>query len=179
MVDQDTVFNEIYDSTNKAVLSFITAKCGNTADIHDIFQETYMEFYKLLNKRGVDYITNGKALIMRIARQKLARHYSLLDRLRLFVSLTKSIDGDYDDSIESEADSFNLEEFVVNQLMLEKAVAHIEAKPNDIQKIFYLYYFSGTGGFTLAEIAKELKMSESNVKQKLYRTIKEIREIFN
>ena len=35
-------FNEIYDSTCKIILAFITARCGNTSDISDIFQDTYM-----------------------------------------------------------------------------------------------------------------------------------------
>ena len=58
-------FDEIYNSTNKAVLAFITAKCGRTADIGDIFQETYMELYQILIKRGVEYVTNDKALVLR------------------------------------------------------------------------------------------------------------------
>ena len=45
-------FDDIYDSTNQAVLAFITAKCKNTADISDIFQDTYMELYQVLIKRG-------------------------------------------------------------------------------------------------------------------------------
>ena len=58
MVDQNTttLFNDIYDSTKRKILVYITAKCGNTADIHDIFQETYMELYSILAKKGPAYI---------------------------------------------------------------------------------------------------------------------------
>ena len=56
MVDPNIAsrFDEVYHSTHRAVLLFITARCKHTADIHDIFQETYMEFYKLLVRRGVE-----------------------------------------------------------------------------------------------------------------------------
>lgn len=52
MVDQniEALFNEIYDKTYKKVFSIVTAKCGNTSDIADIIQETYIEVYKVLIK---------------------------------------------------------------------------------------------------------------------------------
>ena len=69
MVDRsiDSRFNEIYDSTNKAVLAFVTAKCCSTSDIQDIVQDTYVELYQLLDRRGVDYVINAQALCLRIA----------------------------------------------------------------------------------------------------------------
>ena len=89
MSNPDTAsrFDEIYNSTNKAVLAFITAKCGRIADVGDIFQETYMELYRLLDKRGTDYITNEKALVLRIAKRKVARYYSFLEQLYFHYSL--------------------------------------------------------------------------------------------
>ena len=89
-------FDEIYNNTNKAVLAFITAKCGRIADAGDIFQETYMELYRILDKHGADYVTNEKALVMRLAKQKLSKHYSLMERLRIFVSITTENDDEID-----------------------------------------------------------------------------------
>jgi RNA polymerase sigma-70 factor (ECF subfamily) len=168
-------FDEIYDSTRKDVLAFITARSGRTADISDIFQETYMELYKLLVRRGADYITHEKALIMRIAKQKIARQYSLLERIKNFVSMTAVNEDDEEvDLIEFEADNFSTEEFTVNNILLENARLLIRSKPEDVRKVFYLMY---DVGLTIPEIAKELSMSESNVKNKLYRTLKEIRNL--
>lgn len=170
-------FNEIYNSTNKAVLSFVTVKCRNTADIQDIVQDTYVELYRLLVKRGADYIKNEKALILRIAKQKLSRHYSLMERLKIFVPMTaENEDGDEIDLLESEADNFMTEEFVTNQIMLDEIKRLIMEKPQDVKKVFYLFY---DVGLTIPEIAKELSMSESNVKHKLYRTLKELRNLLN
>ena len=175
-------FNEIYNETNKSILAFITARCGNTSDISDIFQDVYMELYQILAKYGADYITNGKAYVFKIARHKLAQHYSILSRLRTFVSLNiqKNNDETTDLDIEMIEDSFlshdNLEEYVVNQMLLEEARRLIRQKSKDIRKIFYLFY---DVRLTIPEIAKELSMSESNVKNKIYRTVKELQNVLN
>ena len=169
-------FSEIYDSTSKAVLAFITAKCGYTADISDIFQETYMELYKLLIERGVEYVTHEKALVLRIAKRKVARYYSLLERLRIFVSMsTTSEDGAEVCISDLEADAFLTEDFSDDYVLLETVRQFIVSKPEDVQKVFYLFY---DVDLTISEIARSLSISESNVKNKLYRTLKEIRDLF-
>ena len=168
-------FDEIYDSTNKAVLTYITAKCRQIADVGDIFQETYMELYRVLDKRGADYISNEKAFVMRLARQKISRHYSLMERLRIFVSMTLTDDdGDEVDLADFEAEGFLTEDLVVSNVMYENALRAIKSKPEDVQKIFYLMY---EVGLTIAEIAQALGIKESNVKNKLYRTLKELRDL--
>jgi len=167
-------FDEIYDATHHAVRVFITAKCANTADIHDIFQETYMELYNLLLKRGVNYVTYEQALVIRIAKRKLAKYYSLTARIRNFISTTnKNKDEASVDFTEKEADAFSLADFVVDDLVYENLRKIIRAKPDTVRKIFYLKYDSG---LTITEIAQQLGLSESNVKNKLYRTLKELRE---
>jgi len=166
-------FGEIYNSTNKAVLTFITAKCGRTDDISDIFQETYLELYKILDKRGADYVTHEKAYVMRIAKRKIARYYSLRERLRMFVSMSATNeDGEEVDLSDLEADAFLTEDFSVNHALLETARQFIASKPEVVQKVFYLMY---DVGLSIPEIAQTLSTSESNVKNKLYRTLKELR----
>ena len=168
-------FNEIYDSTNKSVLAFIASRCANTSDINDIFQDTYMELYQILNKHGADYIADGKAYVFRIAKRKLARYYSLLKRLQMFIPvLIKTTDNEEIELSDTEIDSILMEDCVVNQIMLENAYKYIEQKPADTRKIFYLFY---NAGLSISEIAEELSLSESSVKNKLYRTIKELRNL--
>ena len=175
MSDQNAAlrFDEIYDSTSKAVLAFITAKCRCTADINDIFQDTYMELYSTLIRRGANYVTHEKALVLRIAKRKIAKHYSLLERLKIFVS-TISVTDDKTDMLHFEAESFSIEDFTCNHAVLESAWQYIKSKPEDVRKVFYLMY---DVGLTIPEIAQALSMSESNVKNKLYRTLKELRSL--
>ena len=166
-------FNEMYDSTYKVVLSFITARCKNTADISDIAQETYMELYQLLCKRGVDYVQNDYAIALKIAKHKLFRHYTLMERLRLFVPMTTTNeDGEEISLVDFEAEAFSTEEISINHLLVEKARQLLREKPEDVKKVFTLFY---DVGLTIPEIAQALSMSESNVKHKLYRTLKELR----
>jgi len=168
-------FNEIYNATYKAVLSYVTAKCGNTADIQDIMQETYVEIYQILTKRGVDYIKNEKALCLRIAKQKLSRHYTLLERLKMFVPILATNNDDDDvERVDFEDESFVVEDFAINQILQQEARHLITSKPLVVKKVFYLFY---DVGHTIPEIAQILSMSESNVKHKLYRTLKELREL--
>ncbi len=177
MVDPSVTlrFNEIYDSTNKAVLSFVTAKCRNTADIQDIVQDTYAELYRLLQKRGADYIKNDKAIVFRIAKQQLYGYYSLLKRIRMFVPMTvTNDDGDEAELSDMEADAFLTEDFIIDQIMLDEVRRLIQGKPQDVKKVFYLFYDAEK---TIPEIAKALSMSESNVKHKQYRTLKELRSL--
>jgi len=170
-------FNEIYDSTNQFILAFITARCGNTSDVGDIFQDTYMELYKCLDKKGADYITNGKAFAFKIAKQKIARHYSLLKRLRMFVPTdTANEENGYETAELSDADinSFLMEDFAVDRIMADNIWQFIKQKSPDVERIFYFFFDMG---LTIPEIAQAMFLSESNVKNKLYRTIKELKNL--
>jgi RNA polymerase sigma-70 factor (ECF subfamily) len=166
-------FDEIYNSTSKSTLAFITAKCKNTADINDILQDTYMELYQVLIKRGAEYITNEKAFVLRIAKQKIAHYYSLLDKLRIFVSINASSKNEEEIELSDfEMNDSSMEEYAVNQVLLENARKFIQSKAEDTKKVFYLFY---DVGLSIPEIAKTLSISESSVKNKLYRTLKELR----
>ena len=176
-------FNEIYDSTNKIVLAFITAKCGNTSDIDDIFQETYMELYQRLQKRGADYVKDGKNFTLRIAKNKIAQYYTLAKRLKMFVSLKIKSEDDADkemDLSDADIDSFlaedNIENYIINQGIFEDVRQFIKQKPADIEQIFYFFYEMD---LSISEIAQALSLTESNVKHKLYRTLKELRNLLN
>jgi len=174
--DVNSRFNEIYNSTYKAVLAYITAKCEFTADINDIFQNTYMELYQVLCRRGVAYVTDEKGLVFRIAKRKLARHYSILKRMQNIMHITvESGEGCGTEVSDIDLYDLSMEDIAVNQVLLDTAKEFIRQKPEDVKKIFYLFYQLGQ---TIPEIAKLLSISQSNVKNKLYRTIKELREVY-
>lgn len=171
-----TIFNDIYDSTNKKVLSFITAKCSRTSDISDIFQDTYMEVFMVIEKRGVNYIDNPEAFVMKITKQKIYKYYTLLDKLKFFVSIHSTNEAGEEVNIaELETDSFSIEDKVSNHALVEDICKHLAIKSVEIQKIFHLFYYLE---YTIPEIAKMLSMSESNVKHKLYRTLNELRNLY-
>lgn len=177
MVDYDisTFFNNIYDSTHRKILVYITAKCSDTVDISDIFQDTYMEFYRILLKRGSSYVKNSEALLMKIAKQKISRYYSKMDKIKSISFLKISTKINNEATYTYPADEFNLEETVINNELIGEVRMFLNKKPEVVKKIFYLFYYLDT---TIPQIASLLSVSESYVKNKLYRTLKELRKLY-
>ncbi len=167
MRELDRIFNEIYDSTYRATLIYVTAKCRNTEDIADILQETYTELYTVMCRRGADYIKDTDAFVRKLAKSKVYRHYSLFERIRDNIAATEL------DEVFAE-DSFDLENTVIDRLTVEEVDKHIFSKPQVTQKIFCMYF---SLDMTISEIAKALDVGESYVKNKLYRTLGELREM--
>lgn len=179
MVDQIiyTSFNRIYDNTKHKVLIRITSKCKNPEDISDIFQDTYAELFLVLSKRGVDYIENEEAFVIGLANKKIYKHYTILEKLKAVIPFI-GVNRDNDDyEIQNiESSDIHIEDKIIIDELVEEIHLHLKRKSADVRKIFYLYY---SLELTISEIAVELEMTESNVKNKLYRTLAELRNRFN
>lgn len=165
--DQNAFFSELYDATHEKVLAYIIVKCGNTEDIADIFQETYTEIISIIRKRGVAYFKNPEAVVMRIAKHMVYRHYKLLESLRRFAKAVDFEDGN------PEYEKISFEESLFTKLTVDMAVGYLAKKDELTKKIFYLYYYMDK---PIKEIAELFSIKESKVKNRLYRTIKELRE---
>lgn len=166
---QKTQFNEIYNKTYNEVLKFVICNSYNINDVNDIMQETYFEFYKLLNRKSLDY-TNITAYIKCIAKNKIKKHYSYFYKIKLLSSSKDDID-----LIETIKDDINLEKIIIDNEAYLKVWQYIKSKKVIVSKIFFLYY---TEDLSIKNIAIELKISESQVKNYLYRTLKEIQDTF-
>ncbi|MBE6686122.1 MAG: hypothetical protein E7591_02715 [Ruminococcaceae bacterium] len=81
MTEIEGIFNELYDSTYQKTLIYVTAKCSKLHDVEDILQEIYTEVYSVLLNKGREYIQNEEAFVIKIAKTKIFRHYSLKQRL--------------------------------------------------------------------------------------------------
>ena len=179
MINNDVTrsFNEIYYATSKRVLGFITAKCSNVSDIPDIFQDTYTEVYVVISKRGVRYITNPEAFVIKIARQKLWKYYSLTDRLKHVLPMhERNYNGEEFIPADREADSFCIDDKIADDMLMNEIRSILACKPQEVQKIFRMFY---TLGMTIPEISQMLGISQSNVKHKLYRTLNELRKLYS
>lgn len=175
MIDQANLkqFNEIYDKTYSTVLKYVVIKCSNINDANDIIQEIYLELWRIINKKELD-VTNIKSYLIGIANNKIKKHYTLVQKFRT-ISIFSKNENDID-LIDNVGDDFNLDRFIVEKEEYEKAWDYIKTKKNqDIPKIFYLYY---NLELSIREISKELKVSESYIKNIIYRTLKELRSFF-
>jgi len=162
-------FEAIYKDTYNDVLKFVIFKCHNLDDVNDIVQETYIELFKMMNKQDIE---DAKSYIIGIAKNKLKKHYSVINKIKT-IFISSSID---DEEISNIAQSnFNLENHVFTKITKEEIWHYLRNKNPLIAKIFYLYYGED---ITIKEIAKELKLNESTVKNHLYRTLKELNKLF-
>lgn len=171
MIDQVSLkkFNEIYDKTYNNVLKFVVCKCSNMEDVNDIIQEIYIELYKKITK--YNEIQNIESYILGIAKNKVNKHYGLLYKFKVF-SLNCKDDNELE-QIESIPSNVDIESITIKDIDLEIIWEELKKKKIVIQKIFYLYY---NLDFTIKEIASELSLSESYIKNCLYRTLKELQK---
>lgn len=174
----DDLFNKIYDDTYQACLIYVTCKCRNTQDIPDILQETYLSLYRVLAERGIDYLQNPEAYIIRIAKSNIAKRYRLQDKLKQIIPLFGRTDEDEEfNQADVNVNMFenSLESEIVYQETLDQIWRFLKNKPQDVQKVFLLFYYAD---MTIADIARVLELNESTVKNRIYRTTREIRNKF-
>ena len=110
-----------------------------------------------------------------IAKNKVKKHYTLFYRFKT-ISLFTSIKDTSNEIQDLIADDTDLEEQIMINLEIEEVWAHLKQKKQIIQKVFMLYYYFE---MTHKEIAEALSISESSVKNYLYRTLKELRKEMN
>ena len=166
-------FNRIYDNTYSDILKYIIIKCHNINDSNDIIQEVYFELWKILNKRDIDE-SNIKSFLIGISINKIKKHYTLVQRFKTISIFNKS-DKDIE-LIDSLKDNIDLEDLVIKSNEWDFIWNYIKSKKNqNIPKIFYLYYVLD---LTIKDISKELIVSESYVKNVIYRTLDELRSLF-
>jgi len=171
MTKEEKIFNEIYDSTYRRVLIYVTAKCSDMHDIEDILQETYTEVYSVLLKKGTDYIVSPTSFVLKVAKRKVYLHYTLKERIR---GISLNTEDEFErELIDTIPDELDVEDAICSKELFDRVAVYIFSKPLVIQKIFTLYY---TLDMTISEIAKELSVGESYVKNKLYRTLNELKK---
>lgn len=109
---------------------------------------------------------------MQVAKQRVYRHYTLLQKLKDFLPTTlENREGDAFE-LALQAEDSTIDDQIVNDALLAEIRLYLRGKPAVTRKIFYLYY---SMELTIPQIAAELQMTESNVKNRLYRTLSELR----
>ena len=165
-------FRQIYDDTYNETLKYIICNTSNIDDVNELLQSTYVELYIMLEKKKSILLDNVQSYIIGIAKNKIKRHYSIIKR---FWNVHKVVDVE-SDSVEQEIpDNFSIEDVVVTKEIAQKVWDYIKKKDILTTKIFYLYYYNE---LKLSQIAAELNITEQNVKNKLYRTLNELRKNF-
>lgn len=152
-------FDVVYNESYKDISRYVVLNANNIGDVKDILQNIYLEVYKNIDK------VSDKNYVFGIAKNVLKKYYR-------FKFLRKD-DTEITDNIKS---NINLKKTVMDKFDTELVWKYLKKKNNNIAKIIYLYYYED---FTIKEIANSLNLTESNVKNYIYRTLKELRRINN
>lgn len=164
--DFETIYEETYDRT----LKYIVCKCSNIEDVNDLIQDTYTELYSMLKKKKKLQLDNIANYIIGIANKKVKRYYGILYSLKISSLWIKENNEEKIMDISSDID---IEYETLENINANEIWKYIKEKDIRVIKVFYLYYCLE---LKISQIAIELKISESNVKNLLYRTIKDIKK---
>ena len=152
-------FQNIYHLTYPKISRYVVSKCRNIEDVKDILQNIYIDVYKKIDK--IDFIEN-EAYLYTLTKNKVNQYYR-------FKFKHKDQSVPIEDEIK---DDIDISRDMVIKASVEEVWNFIKRKPVIISKIFYFYFYLE---LTIREIASELQLNESTVKNYLYRTIKEIK----
>lgn len=162
-------FKTIYTNTYNKTLKFIIVKCNNIDDINDIIQDTYLELLKVLKQKKILELEKVDNFILGIANNIIKRHYRKVSKKNNIFYYTNNEQEEFED-IKA---PFDLEQDFITKENMKEVWEYIKSKDLEIAKIFYLYF---SLGLKISEIANELNLKESNVKNKIYRTLKELKK---
>ena len=161
-------FNSVYDEYFDEIRRFTAIRCSDPDTLTDLLQEIWFEYYKTVAKKGTDYAKEPIALLYKIARRKTARFFSLKRKLMKIIPLNDEEGEILLPDIQTDA-----EEKALSSIEAERIWEFLSSYPAETRKIIYLYFYED---ISLPEISRATGLSLSNVKNKLYRTLKELKE---
>lgn len=177
MTQADKYFDSVYRETYQELLGYSVSHCGNVDDVHDILQNTYTAFYKRIVTKGYADIDSPKAYLLRLLKHQLSSQYGIFSAARNFFPVFSKHDEESFENIEQEI-SKNAPDFshaLENGELIEKIFALVNSDALT-GKIFTLHYLND---MKIEDIAKLLGLSVAKVKNRLYRTLKKVRENFD
>lgn len=171
--EQNRVFTEIYETTYNDVFRYVVSKCQNSSDIHDLIQNTYLHLYCRLGKINGEGIKEPRKYLIRIARNEVFKQYGFWGQRKNLIPVYSQQEEEDFSHMEL---GFLFEEGSISKLLCDEIWAYLKAQDLLTFKIFALYFVSD---LKITEIASQLKVNESMVKNRLYRNMKQLKEKFS
>lgn len=169
MFKQETLysFEKLYRETYHDVTRYVVCHCSHIEDVKDIIQDIYLDVLKNWQKLPMNH---EKAYVLGISKNKVKDYYRFRykDKIISLCSSKQNLNR-----IENIPSDIDIEVSISNQYDVEEVWKYLKKKPVIISKVFYLYYYLE---FTIKEIAQELNIPESSIKNYLYRSLKELRK---
>lgn len=161
-------FNSVYDEYFDEIRRFTAVRCSDPDQLSDLLQEIWLEYYRAVAKNGTDYARSPLALLYKIARRKTARYFSLKKELMRLIP----VNGEESEIVLPDIYT-DAEEKALSSVEAERIWVILSSYPAETRKIVYLYFYED---MSLPEISRATGLSLSSVKNKLYRTLKELKE---
>lgn len=161
-------FEKIYNDTYSILFRYVVLKCDDISSVEDILQNVYFKLYKIIEKKGIDYIKFPIPLLIKMCKNELFKHYTLKHKISTLF---------YDDGIEYSLNNISSNEnieknFIINST-IEEVFNIIKKEDLTTQKIATLYYLDD---LSIKDIADLLNLNVNTTKTKLYRLINKIKE---
>ncbi len=173
----EAYFNKVYGDTFRAVSRFVVSKCGSIQESEDIVQNIYTRFYQRIAKKGYDDIESAEAFVINIAKFECKNYFGLVKKRSASSNFS---DYTEEQMVEIEAEMSKeqrgLEDVLTNEILAKQIFDDIARDDPITGRIFYLHFVCD---MKLDEIADELGLSLSGVKNKLYRTIERQKKKFD
>ncbi len=165
MQSETEYFRRVYEATYEDMLRYAVIKTRRPADIEDILQNAYSKFFSRITRRGHGDIEDPRAYLMSILQKELSAFYRFkMIRAERERHIT---DGMAELSLE------DMEDSAINADMLDRVWKEIASAPAKSYKAFVLYYYLD---MAVADIARELNLSESAVKSRIHRLRASVRQ---
>ncbi len=167
-------FELIYKDTVKNVLKYIISNCTSMEDVHDLLQETYLDYYRAYIKgKKIDH---DDSYLIGIAHKKIKDYYRKKYKWKhLFLSfIMKDNDKEDVELLECVPSDYNLEIDIIQKYELKDFMKYLLKQKQIIIKTFYLYFYFD---MTTKEISNELNINESTIKSYIHRTLNDYRKL--
>lgn len=160
-------FNEFYNNTYNTTLKYTICNCNNLDDVNDLIQDSYLDIYNKILKKKCIVIENPEAYMIGVLKKKI--RWSKLKNNNLNI-----IHKEKEEFENIQYDTLDLDYILITRENVFEIWNYIKSKNQLTAKVFYLYYILD---MSIKEISIDLQISESNTKNYLYRTKKEIKEM--
>ncbi len=166
-MDAEAFFDGVYDYTYNQILKYVIIKTSNADEVDDIVQNVYRNFFARITRKGFADIKAPHAFIIRLADKELSRHYKAR-------AVKREMEADSEMMDETvPAENIPFEEMMDDREELNKVWQIVKDAPLLSYKAFVLYY---NYDMPVAEIARNLCISQQNVKNRLHRTRNSVRK---
>ena len=159
-------FEQIYQEHYNNTLKYIIIKSNSLSLVNDILQDTYLELYKKL-KKGKINVTDINSYILGFA-NNIIKRYNRKNPIKIEISFEENFENTLSNDIDCD-------ELLSINSDIKEIFEYLNQKDDLTKKVFELRY---SFEMKISDIAKSLNIPESNVKNRIYRTIKEFRSIY-